>query len=276
MTIVCTKAKVQDVPFFWRSLFTKGAEFVYLEIDTKYISDSPFSSDFKPLRFVLPESFTRIADRYYNFDVRFDDIFITSFPKSGTTWMQNIVQYLNNKLDFSVPLVTPFEPFLDDAAIGDVNPSIEKINRQVSPRMIKTHLPAHLLPKQIWSVKPKIIYVARNPMDVAVSMYYMCRAQFSDFSYTCDEYVESFLDNIEVHFHHVSEYWHLHHLDFVLFMTYEELSTNRFDCIKRISEFLGHSYNDNQLQQISEFVSFQSMKQKLRVPDETNTQLRFK
>ena len=42
-----------------------------------------------------------------------------------------------------------------------------------SPRMIKTHLPSHLLPGQIFEKKPKVIYIARNPKDIMVSYYNM-------------------------------------------------------------------------------------------------------
>ncbi len=44
-----------------------------------------------------------------------------------------------------------------------------------SPRTMKTHLSKNLLPPQIYTKKPKIIYIARNPKDVAVSFYYMHR-----------------------------------------------------------------------------------------------------
>lgn len=43
-----------------------------------------------------------------------------------------------------------------------------------SPRFIKTHLPFHLLPRQLreGKKKNKIIYVTRNPKDVCVSYYH--------------------------------------------------------------------------------------------------------
>ncbi len=40
-----------------------------------------------------------------------------------------------------------------------------------SPRLLKFHLPAHLLPPSIFAKKAKIVYVARNPKDLAVSFY---------------------------------------------------------------------------------------------------------
>ena len=40
-----------------------------------------------------------------------------------------------------------------------------------SPRFLKSHLPVHLLPPDILTKKAKIVYVARNPKDMAVSFF---------------------------------------------------------------------------------------------------------
>ena len=46
-----------------------------------------------------------------------------------------------------------------------------------SPRFFKSHLPDHLIPPDVFTKKAKIVYVARNPKDLAVSYYYFCRWQ---------------------------------------------------------------------------------------------------
>lgn len=55
--------------------------------------------------------------------------------------------------------------------------SVNYVKSQASPRFIKTHLPFHLLPRQIRTGerRPRIIYVARNPKDTCVSYYHHCR-----------------------------------------------------------------------------------------------------
>lgn len=55
-------------------------------------------------------------------------------------------------------------------------PGYEFIAEYDSPRVIKTHLSFSLMPPSVWSNKAKVIYVARNPKDVAISYYYLCRA----------------------------------------------------------------------------------------------------
>lgn len=51
-------------------------------------------------------------------------------------------------------------------------PSWKTIDEAPSPRFIKTHLPISLLPPSLLSTA-KVIYVARDPRDVAVSYYYL-------------------------------------------------------------------------------------------------------
>lgn len=41
-----------------------------------------------------------------------------------------------------------------------------------SPRVLNTHFPPHLLPVAIPERKPKVIFVYRNPKDVAISSFY--------------------------------------------------------------------------------------------------------
>ena len=74
-------------------------------------------------------------------------------------------------------------------------PTHEIIDRIVSsPRTIKTHLPGHLLPPDILRQKSKIVYVARNPKDVAVSYYYFHKWIVSLPEYeTWDEFFEDFM-----------------------------------------------------------------------------------
>lgn len=54
-------------------------------------------------------------------------------------------------------------------------PGYQVLNNLPSPRYIKSHFPLSLLPG-ILDVGCKIIYVARNPKDVAVSWYHLNRA----------------------------------------------------------------------------------------------------
>lgn len=109
----------------------------------------------------LADSFTTVLDNVYHFDVREDDVWIVTSTKCGTTWAQEMTWLILNNLDYnkakSVDL-TIRSPFLEfNGVIPNVpHDTIKAANDLPSPRLIKTHLPAHLLPKQLWTKMPKV------------------------------------------------------------------------------------------------------------------------
>lgn len=83
------------------------------------------------------------------------DLFIVTYPKCGTTWVQNIVAciYRGGK---------PFDSYIEFLA---QTPFLEMAGAEAATTMkrqggIKTHLPFHLAP---WSSEAKYIFIARNP-----------------------------------------------------------------------------------------------------------------
>ena len=135
-----------------------------------------------------------------NFEIYDDDLFIVTPPKSGTTWMQEIVWLLKNEIDietskrlnqfYRIPFLelssvlsrTGNEKYPDHYPDSDVemshenamwfmSHSIEYARKMARPRIIKTHLPFWLLPENLLK-KAKVIFVAREPKDQAVSWFY--------------------------------------------------------------------------------------------------------
>lgn len=49
---------------------------------------------------ILPQRFRDISEQVKNFKVRSDDVFLCSFPRTGSTWLQEILWLLGNDLDF--------------------------------------------------------------------------------------------------------------------------------------------------------------------------------
>lgn len=229
----------------------------------------------------LPKTFERYADEFDNFKVRPDDIWIVTFPKSGTTWVMNIVWQLMNNLSFSPNNVLADYNFFENRMLLDKTKADNDLIKCLikareekwhllkdlpSPRMIKSHLPAQLLPKDIWTVKPKIIYVCRDPKDTAISMYHFLRnANVIQYSGTLEEFCDLFM-NDQLSYtpfcSHINSYHQLNGLDNILFLRYEELKSNSFAEVKKINDFLGYKYTDDQLKQLTEYVSFKNMQQK--------------
>jgi len=165
------------------------------------------------------------------------DIFVTSYPKCGTTWAQYIVYLLEN----------------DGCALAagqrldDVFPHLEEVGEAAvralrEPRLVKTHLPFSRTP---WSAQAKYIYVARNPFDCAVSFYHHTRGferhyDFAEGSW--DTFFECFVRG-EVdfgdYFDHLLSWWPRRSEPNVLFLTYERMLEAPASAVQAIGAFLG-------------------------------------
>lgn len=71
------------------------------------------------------------------------------------------------------------------------------MSEQTTQRFFKTHFPIELLPQNVAKVGAKIIYVARNPKDVAVSCYYLHKMHpFLRFNGNFEAFVEYFMNGL--------------------------------------------------------------------------------
>jgi aryl sulfotransferase len=100
-----------------------------------------------------------------NFPFRNDDIIVSTYAKSGTTWTQQIICQLVFA-DGDDLAVNELSPWLDMRILPpEVRQALEA---QTHRRIIKTHLPLDALN---FSPKAKYLYVARDGRDVAWSLY---------------------------------------------------------------------------------------------------------
>ncbi|KAJ9594236.1 hypothetical protein L9F63_014396, partial [Diploptera punctata] len=178
---------------------------------------------------MLPE-YQKHADKIRRFTVRKDDVWVVTYPKCGTTWTQEMVWLLLNNLDYEtakkVPLTTrsPFFEFGCLFSNGGADTLNDAENLE-SPRIIKSHLNLELLPEQLLTVKPKIIYVAREAKDSAVSYFHHHRLMFV-YTGTLDDFVDAYTAGIVLNggqWNHVLEFWKIRHEPNILFNTFEEM-----------------------------------------------------
>uniref|UniRef100_A0A8C0INB0 Sulfotransferase n=1 Tax=Chelonoidis abingdonii TaxID=106734 RepID=A0A8C0INB0_CHEAB len=104
-----------------------------------------------------------------SFQFQDTDVVIVTYPKSGTTWMQEILTLIYSKGDLEPAKTIPNwarAPWLEHTYFKDM------LQETSGPRLITTHLPCQVLAPALRKSKAKVIYMARNPKDVAVSFYH--------------------------------------------------------------------------------------------------------
>ena len=106
------------------------------------------------------------------------DVFVCSWPKSGTTWMQAIVAHLIAPDRSTWAHVSEVTPFYDAAASwegGAPSASLRAKFESRGRRAWNTHVPWSLMPKGA-----RYIYVVRDQRDALVSFWHHLRNQRGD------------------------------------------------------------------------------------------------
>lgn len=100
------------------------------------------------------------------FEFRLGDIIIVSYPKSGSTWMQQVVAQIlfNGAEDAEVAKLSPCL----DLRLPPPEEKLATLGAQTHRRFIKSHLPRDAV---VYSPKAKYIFVARDGRDVVWSMH---------------------------------------------------------------------------------------------------------
>lgn len=197
--------------------------------------------------------------------LRSDDLFIATFPKSGTTWTRQIVKLiLNNGEDDERQLLGDHDIAIPWLA-GHSGSQITDIDAIPAPRAFFDHMPYGMMPGGPPNSTPsKYLYVARNPKDVLVSLYYHCISgkNHLGFSGVWDDLFRAFINGETFFgswFDHVLEWWkHKDDLN-VLFLKYEDMNRDPPGAVRTIAEFLDCNIQPNVVDKIVEQSSLDRM-----------------
>ncbi|XP_050559191.1 luciferin sulfotransferase-like [Spodoptera frugiperda] len=252
-----------------------------------------------PKGYMVLKPYMKDAANIYNMPLRPTDVFVASYQRSGTTWTQELVWLVANDLNYEkaaeIPLAERY-PFIDGfmffepekrelyadvmSKTADENFDREKymqliefLSLPVSPllaaapltqkRFIKTHLPMSLMPPKMLDTA-KVVYVARDPRDVAVSCYHHSRLfKLVDPLKPFKSFWEIFyrgLFTLAPYFEHVKEAWEQRHNPNMLFLFYEELSKDLPASINRVADFLDKKLNEEEINRLCDHLSIDNFK----------------
>lgn len=218
----------------------------------------------------MTEIVTGNWDNVQDFKARPDDILIVTYPKAGTTWTSYILDllyfgHMGPDRQTSIP-INKRVPFLEMAK-RTLPTGTEMINQlTTTPRLIKSHLPVQFVPKSFWEQRCKIVYVARNAKDCAVSYFHFGRMNKSqpdpgDWS----SYLEKYMEGQVMYgswFDHVINWWEKKQTcSNIHYMSYEDLSQDLGREVDRLCTFLGLSPSAEEKEKLKAAVKFDNMKE---------------
>ncbi|MEL6462817.1 MAG: sulfotransferase domain-containing protein [Cyanobacteria bacterium J06621_15] len=204
-----------------------------------------------------------------HFVSRDSDIYVATYPKSGTTWTISITEHLMDKVPeqgistgaSNVELCL----WLDRTASGENwRTRFSELDKMKSPRFFKSHASVGLIKKPA-----RIIQCIRHPLDTFVSAWHHIRGKKHLFYY--NGLWSHFFSEIALSSKYECGDWFDYHEEFLraseagqidaLFLRYEKMKKdNAISAIHELAEFIGiESYN---AEEISGATDFQSMKQK--------------
>ena len=213
-----------------------------------------------------------INDVTTNFKPRESDIFVISFPKSGTNWICHIIEILKtgkpldgalekSNIDLDIPQIEALTEEIV-AKFGDYSKRIPircEVESLPPPRVFFTHLPHEYIPKH---PSAKYVYIYRNPKDILVSAYHhLSGMKIPEYTGTLQQFFNLYTDTSALgYFRHVRG-----HIEprgelnkFVL--SYEELKTQFRQKVKELSHFLGFQINEETLDLVAKETSFDAMR----------------
>lgn len=212
-----------------------------------------------------------------DFEFRDDDIIISTYGKSGTTWMQQIVSQLLwpgvEGLD-----VADMSPWLD-LRVPPKDVKLPEVTKQSHRRFLKTHLPVDAL---VFSPEAKYLYIGRDGRDVVWSLYNH-HSTANDLWYEAlndtpgrvgapirrpiGDVLEYFQDWLAYDgfpwwpfWENVRSWWEIRHLPNVLFIHFADLKSDMPGEIRRIAEFLQIDIHEEKWDKMLEICSFDYMK----------------
>eukprot|EP00754_Rhynchopus_humris_P000909 Rhum_TRINITY_DN10572_c0_g1::Rhum_TRINITY_DN10572_c0_g1_i1::g.39088::m.39088 len=209
------------------------------------------------------------------FDLPAQDVVICTYPKCGTTWMQNIVLAIlagGDSAKLSEEDLFELSPWIEQRS--SAGQDLTALQPPFAGRNVwKTHAPASNLP---WRTRPataKMIVVSRNPYDAVVSHFHhsrdvdKCRysGSFDHFLHELSlKGVVEYGDFWEWHGGHYAAYKAMREAgeEHTLWVTFEDMKADLGSVVSEVCRFLGVTPTDALVASVAGQSAFEAMKAK--------------
>ena len=184
--------------------------------------------------------------------LRPDDVIISPFGKSGTTWLQQIVHTLRTRGDMDFDDISRVVPWIETSSALGIDLDAEQ---KSNPRAFKSHLDYETIPKG-----GKFIVSIRNPEDALNSMYKFMEGWFIEpGSISLEEFALKRFIASQSYWKHLASWWAHRNDTNVLMLCYEQMTVDPDALIRRVAEFIDVPLDDELLAITLEHSSFSYM-----------------
>ena len=233
---------------------------------------------------------SRYENLNQNIKYRSDDIIVCTYPKCGTTWMEQCVLLMKNGADPTFLNPADKNSYHQETGFGKFWPEAmilqdkrldggqfrfmtwEEFDNAPSPRVIKAHFPVNLLlgaagkglaglPEGV-----KVVIVSRNPYDGCVSSYYHAFNPYEK-GWPFDAWATAWINGYPQYgdyFEWVKGWYKSfqENRDRAIWIKFEDLKKDSLQELTKVANFLQiPQANDlNFMQKVNEYSSFRSMK----------------
>jgi len=191
------------------------------------------------------------------FQPREGDVFVASYPRSGTTWTLAIVHLIvSGARALSFDHLSDVAPWWE-RSLAYREDAAQTLSALPGGRVFKTHLPRGWLP-----TGARCLYVWRNPGDVAVSYFHLYR-RYLGFDGSFEAFFDRFLQGklqYRSWFRHLAG-WERERSDpRVLWVSYDEMRADPGPWIRRIADFLERPLEAKRVEEVVALTGFDAMK----------------